>query len=383
MRARFATVSLSLAFALASGASGCHCDRDREASPAKEAPAPARPPLSLPGTLEKARVPAVAYAAVARDRVIAVEAAGLADTARRVEAKGTTVFEAASIAKTVIAVSVMQLVEQKKLDLDTDVSSYVGFKVAPPAAKTPVTLRHLLSHRGSIVDHLDQLQGGREQTKLGRFLETYLAQEDAYASTAPGTKVVYSNVGSALAAYAVERASGESFDDYSTKHVFAPLRMGSTTWAAGSGGVAVPYRLADGAFVALPQASHAIYPVVDLRSTAGDLARFAQAILRDGELDGARILQPASVVTMLAPADDAKEEALGWQLRRMAGRHVVGHEGEDAGASTGMFLDRASGTAVVVLANGDAFGSGDDARTKAIQDLFRSLFDLLDSRDAN
>lgn len=373
----------AIAIAFVAAASGCRCDREREPPPAREAPAPARAPLSLPATIEKARVPAMAYAAVARDRVIAVEAAGLADASRRMEATKTTIFEAASIAKTVIAVSVMQLVEQRKLDLDADVSTFVGFKVAPPGAKAPVTLRHLLSHRGSIVDHLDQLQGAREQTRLGRFLETYLSQEDAYASTAPGTKVVYSNVGSALAAYAVERASGEGFDDYSTKHVFAPLRMGSTKWTAASAGVAVPHRLADGAFVALPQASHAIYPVVDLRSTAGDLARFAQAILRDGELDGARILQPASVTTMLAPADDAKEEALGWQLRRMAGRNVVGHEGEDAGASTGMFLDRASGTAVVVLANGDAFGSGDDARTKAIQDLFRSLFDLLDSRDAN
>lgn len=348
------------------------------------APRPATP-FTLAPFVERARVPAIAYGIVTRDKPVAFDAAGLADGPHKVDASKETIFEAASIAKTVIAVSVMQLVEQKKLDLDADVSTYAGFPVKPPSAKTPVTLRHVLSHRGSIVDHVDQLQDAREKATLGDFLKKYLAQEDAYASTAPGAKVLYSNVGAALAAYAVERASGESFDEYSTKHVFAPLKMSSTGWTAKhpSFVVAVPHQYANGSFTALPQASHAIYPVVDLRSTTSDLGRFARAILRDGELDGARILEAKSVETMLAPTDDAKEEALGWQLRKIAGRRVAGHEGEDAGATTGMYLDRNAGVAAIVLANGDAFTSGDDARTKAIQDLFAALFDLLESSHAN
>ena len=198
----------SLLAVVAASASGCRCDRDREPPPSN-APAP-RPAatVSLPASLERAKVPAIAYGIVTRDKAVAFDAAGLADGPKKIDATKDTIFEAASIGKTIIGVSVMQLVEQKRLDLDADVSTYVGFAVKPPGAKVPVTLRHLLSHRGSIVDHVDQLQDARDKATLGDFLRRYLVQEDAYASTAPGAKVVYSNVGSALAAYAVEKVSG-------------------------------------------------------------------------------------------------------------------------------------------------------------------------------
>jgi hypothetical protein len=71
--------------------------------------------------------------------------------------------------------------------------------------------------------------------------------------------------------------------------------------------------------------------------------------------------------------DGSGEQALGWQIRTIGGRRVVGHEGEDAGASTAMFLDAASGTGAIVLANGDAFGSGDPARSAAISALLGHL----------
>jgi hypothetical protein len=99
------------------------------------------------------------------------------------------------------------------------------------------------------------------------------------------------------------------------------------------------------------------------------------------------MLSPASVRTMLRtdartaqPArarktsgDDGAEQGLAWQLRTLAGARVVGHEGEDDGASSALFLDLEAGTAAVVLANGDAFGSGDPARAAAIQSMLASL----------
>lgn len=381
----------SLLVVLASAASGCRCDREQPPQRVQVEPhAVAKPHLvPLLPYLARAKVPAISYAVVTRDRVVATDAKGGLGRLPHDNALPTTIFEAASIAKTIIAVSVMQLVEQKKLDLDTDVSAYVGFPVKNPSKAGSITLRHLLSHRSSIVDHVDELQTPRDKATLAEMLQRYLVQDgapraDAYASTAPGTKVLYSNVGSALAALAVERASGEGFAGYTALHVFAPLKMASTQWTGDTLlSIATPHRHEGGRAVELPLASHAIYPVVDLYSTALDLSRFARAILRDGELDDARILEAKSVATMLAAADDAKEEALGWQLRKIAGRRVVGHEGEDAGASTGMYLDKTANVAAIVLANGDAFSSGDEARTKAIQDLFAELFDLVPSPDAN
>jgi hypothetical protein len=68
-----------------------------------------------------------------------------------------------------------------------------------------------------------------------------------------------------------------------------------------------------------------------------------------------------------------EHEPLAWQLRSIGGARVLGHEGEDRGASTGLFLDLSAGTAAVVLTNGDAFGSGDRARAEAVQTFLAEL----------
>ena len=84
--------------------------------------------------------------------------------------------------------------------------------------------------------------------------------------------------------------------------MLAPLRMRDTGWVAPPrdvGRSARPYAHARRRLVRSPAPSHALYPAVDLHASARDLARFARAMLRDGELDGARILSPASVRTML------------------------------------------------------------------------------------
>ncbi|HEY8079112.1 MAG TPA: serine hydrolase domain-containing protein, partial [Labilithrix sp.] len=157
---------------------------------------------------------------------------------------------------------------------------------------------------------------------------------------------------------------GEGFAERATHRVFEPLGMKDTSWNAK--GAAPPYRAESGGFRALDPASHAVYPANDLFTTASDLARFARAMLRGGELDGVRIVGAESVATM-------QRDALGWQARTIGGRTVFGHEGEDAGASTAMFLDVGAGAGALVLANGDAFTSGDRARAAALEDLLGAL----------
>ena len=328
----------------------------------------------------RAKVPGIGFAAVTRDREVAVAGEGLADEATKTAANGDTVFEAASIAKIVVAAAVMQLVEQGTLDLDEDASKYVGFVLRHPSSPTPISLRMLLTHRASLRDRNDELAVIAEGHPLATFVHTYVRsaagpRAEAFLEAPPGTTMTYSNVGAALAALAVERAEGASFADVTERRVFAPLRMKSTGWTSaprGASFVATPFALRDGKRVALAQASHAVYPAVDLRSSARDLARFTRAILREGELDGVRILSAASVRTMLHEGADP-DQALAWQLRTIGGRRVVGHEGEDAGASTALYIDLAAGTGAVVLTNGDAFSSGDATRAEALGTLIDQL----------
>lgn len=336
--------------------------------------------------LERAGVAGIGFAAVTRDRDVVVGGTGIADLARQSTVTADTVFEAASIAKLLIATCVMQLVEEGKLDLDADAEKYVGFAIRHPHSPSPITLRRLLAHRASIRDRQDEIVGPRAGNALGTFLERYMIENArpraaAFLDAAPGTSTTYSNVGASLAALAVERVAGETFAEFAAHRVLAPLRMHDTAWVApprSSASGAKPYAHADGGFVALPSPSHALYPAVDLHSSARDLARFARAVLRDGELDGTRILTPASVRTMLSPVGDDGDQALAWQLRTIgtARARVAGHEGEDAGATTALFLDLAAGTGAIVLANGDAFASGDSARAAAIQTMLGELLGI-------
>jgi CubicO group peptidase (beta-lactamase class C family) len=292
---------------------------------------------------EQARVPAITYAWFTRD----AQETGLVG-----EPKPST-FLAASIAKTVIGACVMQLAVEKKLSLDADVSQYVGFSVRHPRHPTVVvTLRLLLSHVAALVDDFDTLQAPGE---LEPFLRAYLSLPSHWGKEGPGTKLRYSNVGSAVAALAVERVAQRSFADESTARVFEPLRMKNTEW----------------------DRRRAVYPVVDLLSSAADLARFGRAVLRGGELDGARILPETAVDEML-------RDSLGWQHTKIGSFALTGHEGEDKRASTGFYLDRTKGIGALALANGDAFSSGDKRRTAAIADLLDVLLTTaVRSRDAN
>lgn len=291
----------------------------------------------------QAKVPALTYAWFTRD----AHDSGFAGETK------PSAFLAASIAKTIIGTVVMQLSVEKKLSLDADVTEYVGFPVRHPRhPNVVVTLRLLLSHVAALVDDFDTLQAPGE---LEPFLKAYLSLPSHWGKEAPGAKLRYSNVGSALAALAVERIVQRSFAEESASRVFDPLRMKSTEW----------------------DRRRAVYPVVDLRSNAADLARFGRAMLRGGELDGTRILPESAVDEML-------RDSLGWQHTKIGTYALTGHEGEDKRASTGFYIERARGIGALVLANGDAFSSGNPQRAGAIADLLDALLTTaVRSRDAN
>ena len=338
--------------------------------------------LDLESFRTRARVPAIGWAVVTRS-VESSGAVGTADLEGAAAASEMTAFEAASIAKTVISTCVMQLVEDGRLDLDEDVSTYVGFPIRHPRSSAPITLRHLLTHTAALADVPETSAPGN--VALGDFLGRYFADAGSrgiFFDAGPGTGAGDSIVGPSIAALAVDRVAGSRCAVRASASIFVPLRMQTTAFGrdfidAGTR-LAAPYASKGDAFVRLPTPSHALYPVVDLFSSPHDLARFARAIVRGGELDGARILSSTSVDEMLHVQfpDAAPAEALGWQVRTFGEKRVFGHEGEDRGASTGLYLDRASGTGVVILANGDAFqGEGNETRTAALGELVERLFE--------
>lgn len=155
-----------------------------------------------------------------RQAVHPVVVEGIADrtTGRAVAADDPV--RIASISKLVMGLVALRLVEEGKVDLDTDVSAYLGWTLrAPGFPDAPVTLRQLLSHRAGLRDRVDYV------IPLGESLQARLADPAAwYADAPPGeSPFEYANLGSPVIATVLEAASGERYDRLVERAVFAPL----------------------------------------------------------------------------------------------------------------------------------------------------------------
>ena len=125
----------------------------------------------------------------------------------------------ASVSKLVVALGVLRLVEQGRLDLDRDVSDYLGWRLRHPAyPDQPITLIHLLGHRAGLADNVDYA------LPLGADLEKALQDPAAWdAPRPPGGDFVYANLNYPVVAAAIEGATGERFDRAMARLVLRPL----------------------------------------------------------------------------------------------------------------------------------------------------------------
>src|SRR3954464_249255 len=141
---------------------------------------------------------------------IASFAEGLADPQSRRAVTPDDPARVASVSKLLVAVGVMQLVEADKLDLDRDVSDYLGWTLRNPAFRDhPITLRMLLSHTGSVREHDDNYV-----IPLGTTLQTVMADAKNWdAAHGPGDGYfAYTNMNVPIVASVIEKATGERFD---------------------------------------------------------------------------------------------------------------------------------------------------------------------------
>ena len=174
----------------------------------------------FPYALQKGDVAGAVVVVVKDGQVLTQRGYGFADVkAHKPVDPETTLFRVGSVSKLFTWTAVMQLVEQGKLKLDVDVNQYLDFKI-PPYEGKPVTLRNIMTHTPGFEESLRKLdQSGTPPPALGDLLKRWIP----HRIFAPGETTAYSNYGAALAGYIVERVSGEPFDTYVDRHVFAPV----------------------------------------------------------------------------------------------------------------------------------------------------------------
>lgn len=250
--------------------------------------------------LNEEHVPGAVCSIVKDGQVIFAKGYGVTDLEKRTPVDPTsTQFEVASVSKLFTGTAVMQLVEQKKLDLDADVNQYLTSMQVPDNYPEAITLKHLLTHTAGFSDHSLGM-GTREVDKaipLAEFMRDTLPPR----VRPPGEVMAYSNQGVALAGLVVQEVSGQPFAEYVQQHILAPLDMTHSSFSRNetvSAGLFEPYQFRGGRYVRKPVNYMQNTPAGALLSSGMDMTRFMMAHLNGGEINGVRILQPDTVARM-------------------------------------------------------------------------------------
>lgn len=310
-------------------------------------------------------------------------------------------FRVASISKIFTATGYMKLVEEGKINLDEDVSRYLGFTLRNPSYPNRIiTSRMLLSHTSSLRDYPTPYVPFKSNVK------SFFTSADCWTrGKAPGSYFSYCNLNFVLLATIMEKVSGQRFDKYITKNVLKPLdikgsfnlrdfsssdlqKMG-TLYRKTKGESGRYYAQIDDRPIDLPSASllssyrpgtnaGIFSPQGGLRISPEELAHMLQMLMNQGSYKGREVLKPATVQLMekqvwkydpLTPNGDIENsciESYGLPLEYFSGNgstrpapnrpdfDLVGHLGEAYGFIGGLMWQPGTKNGFIFLQNGFA-----------------------------
>lgn len=312
---------------------------------------------------------------------------GYVDVENQIAVTQDSVFEWGSTTKLLVWVSVMQLYEQGKIELDADIRNYLpeGF-LTNLSYDTPVTMLNLMNHNAGFQEgYVDLMVTDADYINS---LEEALRKHEPAQIYEPGTVTAYSNWGVALAGLIVEQVSGMAFDQYVHENIFEPLQMEHS---------AISMDLSDNEWVRqkreelqcyttegelIPNCFYYItlYPAGMCTSTLDDFERFAAALLRE---DTALLGRTETWETMFSPSAYYGESGIPlnchgfWMVP--FGVQTVGHGGNTVGCSSYLLLDREDHIGVVVMTN----QSGEKVYNRDMMELIFGKYERSNYTDDN
>lgn len=286
---------------------------------------------------------------------------GFANEEKRIPVSAKTQFRFGSVSKMLVAMSVMKLVEEEQLSLDSKVATLapeVRFD-NPWAAEHPLRLKHLLNHTTGwdAMHFAENVAQDNKPIDIKQALE--LHPHSRQSRWPPGSRFAYNNNGPLVAAYLIEKISGISFESFVKKHFFQPLNMtdsdyfftdayreyGATLYL---GDEPLPYvhlnnRAAGG-----------------LNSCVRDMSTLVHFLLAQGKGSASKIISTDSLQSLQTPQGSLAANqgleltyALGINLFHANGHIIFGHEGSVRGGAALLAYLPELGKGYVIAVNGE------------------------------
>ncbi|HJU69716.1 MAG TPA: serine hydrolase [Gemmatimonadaceae bacterium] len=314
--------------------------------------------------------PGMSVAVVRDTQVIYAKGFGWADVEAQRPVTPETIFYIASTTKSFTGLAAVLLDEQGRLDLDAPLSRYLPTaKLQSPLNPDSITLRSLLSHTHGIdndgpIVFRTAYTGEHTNDRL-------LALLAAQPAAKTGREYVYGNVGYNVAALAMDATLGESWREVLQRLIFGPLGMTSTSAYISRmprERLAQPYRREPTGFARTHygKGDANMQAAGGLVSTAADMARWLEAHINAGVVDGRRIFSASAIAETHRRQATVRANArglavngygFGWQIGTVGADTVLTHGGGFLGFSTSMSFMPQRRIGVIVMTNENGTGS--------------------------
>ncbi|WP_395753269.1 serine hydrolase domain-containing protein [Prosthecobacter sp.] len=314
--------------------------------------------------MSKANVAGLSLAILHDGKIVKAKGYGVADKNSRMPVTTETLFQAASISKSLAALGALRLVEQKVLSLDADVNTVLKEWKVPENEHTQekkVTLRGILSHSAGLSVHgFDGYEAGAPVPNLRQVLEGAKPANSAAVrvESVPGTQWKYSGGGYCVLQQMMQDTTAKPFASFMREAVLEPLGMKSSTWeqpltesraaqaATGHYGDGTPVK---GRWHVYPETAAA-----GLWTTASDLARFVTGVRRAYAGESTSVITQAMARQMLTV--QMNPYGLGLVLDGTGDSLVFSQSGRNEGYDAFVlgYAHKAQGVAILINSNDDS-----------------------------
>lgn len=272
---------------------------------AQEKPTPgtvAELEVAIEKVLEETKTPAVGLTLVNGDGPVWITALGTANVERDIKATENTMFRIGSTSKMFVSLAILKLQEEGRVSLKDKVRDLVPeieFK-NPWSEKSPILVEHLLEHTTGWDDmHLAEYALNDPSLSLKGGLDYH--PDSRTSRWIPGTRMSYCNSGPPVAAYIIEKITGQTFEDYIQEHFFAPMGMENMTYFASD-----QYKLLGATLYRddKPQKywNISVRPSGAINASPKDMARMLQFFIHRGRVDSLQLVSEASLKRMETPS---------------------------------------------------------------------------------
>jgi CubicO group peptidase (beta-lactamase class C family) len=336
-------------------------------------------------SLVKNHVPGVGLALVARDHVIWAGGVGNADVAAHKPVTADTNFRVGSVSKGFVALSLLQLQEKRRVDLNAPVKTIAPeIPIENPWDSTdPVRVVNLLEHTAGFDDmHFNEVYNVTDAPDIPLRDVFTRFTDPQHVRWRPGTRMSYSNPGYGLAGYLIEKITGQKFENYIQRNILNPLGMTHSSFLLTDD---IRSHLSNGYDgdppKSVPYQNIYLRPAGNLMSTPADMALWVRMMLNRGTLDGKEIVKSESITRMENPATTSAARA-GLQAGYGLGNyydvdHAIvahGHDGGIAGFISDYRYLPDQGVGYVILFNSGRLGS-------AYEDIGKLVFNYITAGD--